>query len=894
MVYESRPGELFVLGASTWRIEDITFERVTVTPAPGQPGKMPFWHGDRPGRPLELGRALGAFVRELREVAPGAALKRLRDDHALDELAANNLLQYVTEQAEATGVVPDDRTIVVERFRDEIGDWRVCVLSPFGTPVHAPWAMAIERRLADRFDIPVESMWGDDGIVLRLPESADDMPIDAIQIDPEDIEELVVSTLPQTALFSVAVPGVRRPIVAPAAPPTRPAHAAVAAAPTAPPTCSPSPPSTRRSPCCWRRRRECLQDVFDVPALREVLGQLRSRAVRIVSVETQKPSPMAQSLLFNWIAAYMYEGDAPLAERRAAALALDRDLLADLLGAEELRELLDPGVLADVELDLQHLSDGRRARTADELHDVLRRVGDLSTDRGRAAVRAGRGHDGCERCSRDARRRAPGDRDRHRGGAAVRRRRRRRPLPRRPRLLAAARAAAGVHRARAAAARRPRRPLRAHPRSVRRPRRRRRGSDCRSRERSARSPRSRPTSASSAASSVPTACVASGATSTCSASCAAARCRCCARRSSRSSRPCSPSSCRRGRASATRARGSTRSSRRSASSPARRSWRRRSSATCSRHGSTSTARRCSTSCAPPARWCGSAPARSVRTTGGSGSASSTRWRCSRRRGTRSTGPKGALHDQVRDALKAGGASFWSQLRAGVVGPDRRRAARRAVGPRVGGRGLERLDGGAAGDDHRRRHTRRAGEAGRLVRPQPGPADPARPHRPGHRRRSLEPRGPAARAETDVHCGRPRRRDAARRADGRRHPRGRARRGRRRRVCVGVPGAQGARGARPGPPRLLRQRPRRRPVRGAGGRRSAALAAARRRPGGGAGAAARAVGHRPRPAVRRRAGLARLARPPGAHRRRGGRDAGGRAARVARPPQPPPRHVHRPA
>ena len=131
-------------------------------------------------------------------------------------------------------------------------------------------------------------------------------------------------------------------------------------------------------PILLEASRECLQDVFDVPALREVLSQLRSRAVRIVTVDTTKPSPMAQSLLFNWIAAYMYEGDAPLAERRAAALALDRDLLRDLLGAEELRELLDPGVLADVELDLQRLSDGRRARSADELHDVLRRVGDLT------------------------------------------------------------------------------------------------------------------------------------------------------------------------------------------------------------------------------------------------------------------------------------------------------------------------------------------------------------------------------------------------------------------------------------------------------------------------------------------------------------------------------------
>ena len=386
MVYESRPGETFVLGASTWRIEDITFQKVTVTPAPGEPGKMPFWHGDRPGRPLELGRALGAFVRELRELPAAKATTVLREEYALDELAASNLLQYVDEQAEATGVVPDDRTIVVERFRDEIGDWRICVLSPFGTPVHAPWAMAIERRLAEQYDMPVESMWGDDGIVLRLPEAADELPLDAVLIDPEDIEELVVATLPQTALFSsrfrecagraLLLPR-RRPDQRTPLWQQRQKAADLLAVAAKYPT----------FPILLEASRECLQDVFDVPALREVLGQLRSRAVRVVTVDTTKPSPMAQSLLFNWIAAYMYEGDAPLAERRAAALALDRDLLRDLLGAEELRELLDPGVLADVELDLQRLSDGRRARSADELHDVLRRVGDLTRRRGRPALR---------------------------------------------------------------------------------------------------------------------------------------------------------------------------------------------------------------------------------------------------------------------------------------------------------------------------------------------------------------------------------------------------------------------------------------------------------------------------------------------------------------------------
>ena len=377
MVYESRPGETFILGASTWRIEDITFERVTVTPAPGQPGKMPFWHGDRPGRPLELGRALGAFQREMRAAEPEAALARLSGEFALDAFAANNVVRYLQEQADATGVVPDDRTVVVERFRDEIGDWRVCILSPFGTPVHAPWAMAIERRLIDRYDMPVETMWSDDGIVLRLPEAADQMPVDDLIIDPDDIDELVIGSLPQTSLFSARFREcAARALLLPRRRPDRRTplwqqrqRAADLLAVAA------KYPSF---PILLETSRECVQDVFDLPALREVLGQLRSRAIRVVSVDTAKASPFAQSLLFNWIAAYMYEGDAPLAERRAAALALDRDLLRDLLGAEELRELLDPGVLADLELELQCLSDGRRARSADELHDVFRKVGDLS------------------------------------------------------------------------------------------------------------------------------------------------------------------------------------------------------------------------------------------------------------------------------------------------------------------------------------------------------------------------------------------------------------------------------------------------------------------------------------------------------------------------------------
>ncbi len=379
MVYESRAGETFFLGASAWRIEDITFERVIVTPAPGQPGKMPFWHGDRPGRPLELGRALGAFVREIRDASDADALTRLTDGLGLDAWAADNVLRYIREQAEAGGAVPDDRTIVVERFRDEIGDWRVCVLTPFGARVHAPWAIAMRARLDERLGMPVEVMWADDGIVLRLPEAVDHLPLDELTIAPEEIDDLVVSTLPTSSLFASRFrecaarslllprrrPGERTPLWQ-----QRQRAADLLAVASKHPS----------FPVLLETTRECLQDVFDVPALRTVLSELRSRKIRMVSVDTPKASPFAQSLLFGWIAAYMYEYDAPLAERRAAALSLDRDLLRDLMGAEELRELIDPGVLADLELDLQRLSPNRPARDADEVHDLLRLLGDLTFD----------------------------------------------------------------------------------------------------------------------------------------------------------------------------------------------------------------------------------------------------------------------------------------------------------------------------------------------------------------------------------------------------------------------------------------------------------------------------------------------------------------------------------
>ncbi len=381
MVYESRVGECFVLGASTWRIEEITVDRVVVTPAPGEPARTPFWRGDRPGRPLELGRALGALTRELRDLPPDEAEAHLCAQ-GLDARAASNLRAYLDEQAEATGAVPDDRTIVIERFADEIGDWRVCILTPFGSRVHAPWALAIEERLA-RLDLPVQVLWSDDGIICRLPESLEEIPLDVLVFDPDELDELVVARVPSTSLFASRFrenaaralllprrrPGQRTPLWQ-----QRQRAAGLLEVASGYPT----------FPILLETTRECLRDVFDLPALREVLTDVRARRVRVVPVETRHASPFAQSLLFGWIAVYMYEGDAPLAERRVAALALDRDLLRDLLGAEELRELLDPAVIAQLELELQRLTPERAARNADDLHDLLADLGPLDTSEIRA------------------------------------------------------------------------------------------------------------------------------------------------------------------------------------------------------------------------------------------------------------------------------------------------------------------------------------------------------------------------------------------------------------------------------------------------------------------------------------------------------------------------------
>ena len=378
MVYESRVGDVFVLGASSWRIEDITRDRVIVSPAPGVPGRMPFWHGDMIGRPFELGRALGAFTREIAAMKPDVAEKRLRE-LGCDDNAARNLLQYLTEQRAVTGALPDDRTIVVERFRDELGDWRVCIHSSFGARVHAPWAQAIEMRVRERLGIEVQTMYTDDGIVVRLPEADEAPPAGSIVIEPEEVEDLVVSSVGSSALFA----GRFRECAARALllPRRRPGQR------------TPLWQQRQRSadllqaasrygsfPILLETYRECLQDVFDLPALQELLQAIERRDIRIVEVDTPVPSPFASSLQFGYVAAFMYEGDSPLAERRAQALSLDRQVLAELLGTAELRELVDAGTLADLELDLQRLTPDRGIRDVDDLHDALRVLGDLTDD----------------------------------------------------------------------------------------------------------------------------------------------------------------------------------------------------------------------------------------------------------------------------------------------------------------------------------------------------------------------------------------------------------------------------------------------------------------------------------------------------------------------------------
>src|SRR4051794_20063634 len=384
MVYEARPGQTFLLGATTWRIEEITRDRVIVTPAPGAPGAVPFWKGDGIGRPAELGEAIGAFAREAVSREPA----ELAAEYDLDERAANNLVTYLREQQAATRVVPSDQTIVVERFRDEIGDWRLCILSPYGGRVHAAWGLALAGKIRAERDLEADAIWSDDGIVIHLPDAAEPPPADLVLIEPDELEDLIVGELSGSALFGArfrenasrslliprAYPGKRTPLWQQ----RLKSQSLLEVARDFP-----------RFPVVLETYRECLRDVLDLPALAELLEKLHSRALSLVEVETPTASPFASSLLFDYVATYMYEGDTPNAERRAAALALDRDLLRELLGQEELRELIDPEALEEVEAQLQHRTEAGRASDRDALQQLLRNLGDLTLEECEARVAEG-------------------------------------------------------------------------------------------------------------------------------------------------------------------------------------------------------------------------------------------------------------------------------------------------------------------------------------------------------------------------------------------------------------------------------------------------------------------------------------------------------------------------
>jgi ATP-dependent Lhr-like helicase len=375
MVYEARPGQTFLLGASTWRIEEITRDRVIVTPAPGAPGAVPFWRGDGIGRPAELGRAIGAFSREAVSREPA----ELAAEYDLDPRAANNLVTYLREQQQATRVVPSDETIVVERFRDEIGDWRLCILSPYGSRVHSAWGLALAAKIRAEYDLEADAIWSDDGIVIHLPDADEAPAADLVLVEPDEIEDLIVSELSGSALFGArfrenasrslliprAYPGKRTPLWQQ----RLKSQSLLEVARDFP-----------RFPVILETYRECLQDVLDLPALRDLLTKLHARQISLVEVETPTASPFASSLLFDYVATHMYEGDTPNAERRAAALALDRDLLRELLGQEELRELIDPEALEEVEAQLQHRTEAGRAGDRDALQQLLRNLGDLTAE----------------------------------------------------------------------------------------------------------------------------------------------------------------------------------------------------------------------------------------------------------------------------------------------------------------------------------------------------------------------------------------------------------------------------------------------------------------------------------------------------------------------------------
>lgn len=379
MVFEMRNGDNITLGASTWKVESITRDRVIVSPAPGESGRLPFWRGDGPGRTVELGEAIGAFLRKLSRFGEARTKKWLLEHTTLDDYAAQNLAAYISEQRSDTGALPTDRAITVERFRDELGDWRICILTPFGARIHAPWSMALQRVLSEQNGFEIQVMYTDDGIVLRFADTEELPDIDLLLPDPETVDELVTEQLAGTSLFAGLFrenavrslllrrrrPGQRSPLWAQ----RLKAQNLLATVRRYP-----------NFPIVIETYRQALADIFDLDGLKQLLRKIHAREIVVDEVETRSASPFAKSLVFAYVAAYLYEQDAPMAERKAQALTLDRSLLSELLGQAELRDLIDPDVLASLEDDLQYLSEDYHAKDADDLHDLLRRLGDLSED----------------------------------------------------------------------------------------------------------------------------------------------------------------------------------------------------------------------------------------------------------------------------------------------------------------------------------------------------------------------------------------------------------------------------------------------------------------------------------------------------------------------------------
>ncbi len=388
MVHENRPGNTIILGATTWRIDEITHDRVLVSPAPGEPGMMPFWRGDAAARPAEFGQKIGQMVRELLPLPRPAAHTRLIEDHNLEPRAAENLMRYLDDQEAATGRVPSDTDIVIERCRDELGDWRVCVLTPFGSRVHAPWCIAVGARLRAERGFDAESMWSEDGFVIRVPDG--EAPLDPELLLPSaaDLKELVIRQLGATSMFAAKFrEAAGRALLLPRRSPgkrtalwkQRKRSADLLAVASRYPS----------FPILLEAYRECLSEVLDLGAAARILERIERRAIGVTTIESVKPSPFAASLLFSYVANYLYDGDAPLAERRAQTLAIDQSQLEDILGGTDFRELLDAVAVGEVEEQLQMLDPALQARHTDGVHDLLLKLGDLTAEE--ATARSERG-----------------------------------------------------------------------------------------------------------------------------------------------------------------------------------------------------------------------------------------------------------------------------------------------------------------------------------------------------------------------------------------------------------------------------------------------------------------------------------------------------------------------